>query len=95
MIISTQYITTEYTRTSKLGVNHTYIRKKTIIMLRCDCCGLEFNRPKGSMAPARLSNQVYHVCNMCDVKAFAQSKGVETRNVWNMPVSSLKNLTKL
>ena len=95
MIIATEYITTEYTRTSKLGVSHTYVRKKTIVILRCDCCGSVFTRPKGSMAPARVSNQVYHVCNLCDVKAFAQSKGVEIRNIWNMPVSSLKNLTKL
>lgn len=95
MIISTEYITTEYTRTSKLGHVHTYYRKKTIILLRCDSCSTTFSREKGSMAPSRLSNQVYHVCSNCDVKAFAQSKGVEKRNIWNMPVSSLKNLSEL
>ena len=95
MIISTEYITTEYTRTSKLGHVHAYYRKKTIILLRCDSCSMSFSRDKGSMAPLRLSNQVYHVCSNCDVKAFAQSKGVEKRNIWNMPVSSLKNLSEL
>ena len=95
MIISTEYITTEYTRTSKLGQVHSYYRKKTIILLRCDSCSMTFSRDKGSMSPLRVSNQVYHVCSNCDVKAFAQSKGVEKRNIWNMPVSSLKNLSEL
>jgi rubredoxin len=95
MIISTEYVTTEYTRTSKLGRLHTYFRKKTVVILRCDNCNLIFNRDKGSMDPSRATNQVYHVCSNCNVKAFAQSKGVEKRNIWNMPVSSLKNLSEL
>jgi rubredoxin len=95
MIINTEYVTTEYTRISKLGYVHSYFRRKTIIVLRCDSCGLIFNREKGSIAPARVSNQVYHVCNNCDVKSFAQSKGVERRAVWKMPVSSLKTLDHL
>jgi hypothetical protein len=95
MVISTEYITTSYTRTSKLGVDHEYVRKKTMIILRCDNCGLTFSRPKGSIAPARLSNQFYHVCSSCDAKKFAQSKGVERRKIWEMPVSSLKTLGQL
>lgn len=95
MIISTEYLTTSYTRKSKLGTDHSYTRKKTILIIRCDNCGLTFTREKGSMSPSRVSNQFYHVCSNCDVKAFAQSKGVEKRNIWNMPVSSLKNLSEL
>jgi len=95
MIITTEYITCEYTRTSKLGNTHSYFRKKTIIILRCDSCSLIFNREKGLMAPARMSNQVYHVCSNCNVKQFAQSKGVERRLIWKMPVSSLKTLDHL
>jgi predicted nucleic-acid-binding Zn-ribbon protein len=95
MIISTEYLTTMHTRKSKLGVEHSYLRKKTMLVIRCDNCGITFSREKGSMAPARVSNQVYHVCSNCDVKSFAQSKGVEKRNIWNMPVSSLKNLSEL
>lgn len=95
MIISTEYVTTEYTRTSKLGKSHKYFRKKTIIILRCDNCNLIFNREKGNMEPSRATNQFYHVCNNCNAKQFAQSKGVERRKIWEMPVSSLKTLDQL
>ena len=95
MIISREYITTEYTRTSKLGVEHTYFRKKTILILRCDNCSLLFERSKGSMDPTRVSNQVYHVCSNCNAKQFAQSKGIERKKIWEMPVSSLKTLGQL
>jgi hypothetical protein len=54
-----------------------------------------FTRNKGSMDPARLTNQFYHVCSSCNAKQFAQSKGVERRKIWEMPVSSLKTLDQL
>ena len=92
MLINTEYTTTEYTRISKLGCKHTYLRKKTILVFRCDCCGITFNREKGSMDPKRLSNRFYHVCSNCDTKKFAQEKGVEGRRIWEMPASSLKTL---
>lgn len=95
MVISTNFITTTYTRNSKLGIEHSYTRKKTIVILRCDNCGIIFNREKGSIAPSRLSNQVYHVCSNCNAKQFAQAKGVERRKIWEMPVSSLKTLDQL
>ena len=47
------------------------------------------------MDPKRLTNSVYHVCGNCDAKRFAQSKGVEARKVWDMPVSSLKPIGQL
>lgn len=95
MLVSTEYQINEYTRTSKLGIEHAYNRKKTILVLRCDCCGEVFKREKGSMNPKRMNNTVYHVCSNCDVKRFAQEKGVERRHIWDMPVSSLKTLGQL
>lgn len=95
MLVSTEYQITEYTRLSKLGIEHTYNRKKTILVLRCDCCGAMFKREKGSMDPKRVNNNVYHVCCDCDSKRFAQEKGVERRHIWDMPVSSLKTLGQL
>lgn len=95
MVINIEYETSSYTRTSKLGKEHIYFRKKTIIVLRCDNCGLTFKRERGSISPHRLTDQFYHVCSNCDAKRFAQEKGVESRKIWDMPVSSLKKLGEL
>ncbi len=95
MIITTEYITTKYTRLSKLGHLHEYTRRKTVIVFRCDCCGNIFNRNKGAIDAKRLTNNCYHVCSNCDNKRFAQEKGVEARQLWNMPVSSLKRIGQL
>lgn len=86
---------TEYSRPSKLGHTHTYRRKKTVLVFRCDSCGEMFTRDKGSMDPKRINNNFYHVCSNCDPKKFAQEKGVERRKIWDMPVSSLKTLDQL
>ena len=95
MIISTEYLKTRYVRKSKLGIEHEYYRNKTIVTLRCDSCGELFQRDKGSMNPKRATNNFYHVCSMCDIKRFAQEKGVEKRHIWDMPVSSLKQISQL
>ena len=94
MFIKLDYITTEYQRTSKLGNTHNYYRKKTVLTFRCDCCGEIFSRERGQMDPNRISNNVYHVCTLCDVKRFAQRKGVETKHIWDLPVSSLKTINQ-
>lgn len=95
MILGTEYITTSHTRRSKLGKDHSYSRKKTIVVFRCDCCQDIFKRERGNMDPKRLNNSYYHVCSNCDAKKFAQEKGVEARKIWDMPVSSLKTLGQL
>jgi len=95
MFIKQEYVTTTHYRSSKLGHSHSYQRKKTVLVFRCDCCTELFSRDKGSMSPSRISNNFYHVCNLCDAKRFAQEKGVERRRVWDMPVSSLKTLDQL
>ena len=84
-----------YNRSSKLGSNHGYFRKKTIVVLRCDNCSNEFERPRGSMDPKRINNNCFHVCNNCNAKVFAQRKGIERKQVWNLPASSNLDISKL
>lgn len=95
MYIKTEYAVTEHVRPSKLGKTHTYYRKKSVVVLKCDNCGNVFTRDKGSMDPKRLTNNFYHVCSNCDGKKFAQEKGVESKRVWDLPVSSLKTIGRL
>ena len=95
MYLGQEYAHQNYYRKSKYGTMHMYVRKKTMLIFQCDCCAGYFKREKGNMDPKRLSNNYYHVCGNCDAKKFAQSKGVEARRVWDMPVSSLKTLDQL
>lgn len=84
-----------YVRTSKLGIEHEYMRKKTLVVLRCDNCKTVFTRDKGSLDPRRLNNNFFHCCTECDNKRFAQRKGIERRTVWDMPASSMKDISQL
>ena len=77
-----------HVRRSKLGAEHEYFREKTIVHFRCDNCDEEFTRDRGSIDPKRLSNNYFHVCSNCDAKRFAQKKGVERKQVWNLHASS-------
>jgi len=92
MYIGQEYEQHSYYRKSKHGNIHAYLRKKSVLIFRCDSCQEIFKRDKGDMDPKRVSNNFYHVCSNCDAKKFAQEKGVEARRVWDMPVSSLKTL---
>jgi len=95
MYIGTEFRENYYVRVSSRGKTHTFKRKKTVLVMRCDCCQEVFHRDRGNMDPNRLTNSVYHVCSNCDAKKFAQEKGVEARKVWDMPVSSLKTIDQL
>jgi hypothetical protein len=95
MIIGTEFRENHYVRASNRGKTHTYTRKKTVVVFRCDSCLEVFYRDKGDMDPKRLSNNFFHVCKDCDPKRFAQEKGVQARQIWDMPVSSLKTLDQL
>lgn len=95
MYIGTEFEQHSHYRKSKSGKVHAYLRRKTVIVFRCDCCQEVFKRDKGNMDPKRLNNNYYHVCGNCDVKKFAQEKGVEARKIWDMPASSLKTLGQL
>ena len=95
MFITTETESCEYTRTSKLGEIHAYNRTRTLLVFRCDSCGEVFKRLKGSMDPKRLNNNYFHCCENCDSKRFAQKKGAERRTIWDMPVSSTKDISRL
>lgn len=77
----------QYTRISKLGQEHTYVRKKTLAVFNCDNCDKEFTRDLKMMDHRRLSNNYFHCCPECDSKRFAQSKGAERKTIWDMPAS--------
>ena len=82
-------------RKSKMGKEHAYKREVTHCVFRCDNCDAEFDRTRGSMDPKRLSNNYFHVCKNCDSKVFAQKKGVEQKQKWNMSASSSTPISKL
>lgn len=88
MYINSEVQEYKYVRVSKLGVEHKYTRKRTVLVFACDNCGSEFKRLKGSMDPKRISDNYFHCCPDCDSKKFAQRKGVERKKIWDMPASS-------
>ena len=81
-----------YERQSKLGVYHTFKRKNTLFVFKCDCCGTVFLRPRAKVDPARATNDYKHVCPYCDTKKVAQSVGVKMRHIYAMDASSTKLL---
>ncbi len=95
MFINTETEVCSYTRTSKLGQSHAYNRTRTYALFRCDNCGELFKRLKGSMDPKRLNNNYFHCCDNCDSKRFAQKKGAERRTIWDLPVSSDLDISRL
>ena len=95
MFITTELETTQYTRISKLGQEHQYNRTRTVAVFRCDNCGELFKRLREKVSPKRLNNNYFHCCEHCDAKRFAQKKGAERRTIWDMPVSSNLDISKL
>lgn len=81
-----------YERQSKLGTYHTFKRKNTLYVFRCDCCGTTFLRPRGKVDPVRATNDYKHVCPYCDIKKFAQSVGVRMRHIYAVDASSTQTL---
>lgn len=88
MFLRTIIDESKYVRRSKTGVEHEYSRKKTVVVFRCDNCNEEFKRDLKQVDHKRLSNNYFHCCSNCDVKRFAQRKGVEQKKIWDMPASS-------
>lgn len=86
---------TQHSRKSKLGNQHEYVRERTYALFRCDSCDNGFSREKGKMDPKRLSNNYFHVCSNCDAKRFAQKRGVQKKQVWDLPASSDLDISKL
>lgn len=85
----------QHQRVSKLGKVHDYVREKTVAVFRCDNCGEIFRRDRAKMSPKRLNNNYFHVCVNCNAKKFAQRKGIEKKHIWDMPASSLNDVSKL
>lgn len=77
-----------YERASKNGAVHSYQRKKTLALFRCDNCDREFKRDLKTVDRKRLSNNYFHCCSDCDCKRFAQRKGVEQKKIWDLPAST-------
>jgi len=94
MFLGTKQIETEHTRRSKLGKEHKYKRVKTIVELRCDNCDSVFTRDLKKISRARLNNNYFHVCGECDAKRFAQRKGVENKQIWDMPANADIEISK-
>jgi predicted RNA-binding Zn-ribbon protein involved in translation (DUF1610 family) len=88
MFLKKQMQQSQYVRISKLGIQHEYTRRKTVAIFRCDNCNTEFNRDLKNMDHRRLSNNYFHVCSKCDAKQFAQRKGVERKQIWDMLAST-------
>ncbi len=88
MFLKLETILTEYFRSSKNGVRHSYTRKKTLAVFRCDNCDIEFRRELKKIDRKRLSNNYFHCCSNCDAKRFAQRKGVEQKKIWDLPAST-------
>jgi len=88
MFLKTETEQSEYTRASKTGLQHTYKRNKTVAVFRCDNCNKVFKRPLKKIQQKRLSNNYFHCCSNCDAKKFAQRKGVEQKQIWDMPAST-------
>ena len=94
MFLGIKKVKTEHTRKSKLGKEHKYNRVKTIVELRCDNCDSVFTRDLKKISRARLNNNFFHVCSDCDAKRFAQRKGVENKQIWDMPAGSDLTISK-
>ena len=88
MFIKTEIQESQYVRRSKCGKEHTYIRKKTLAIFRCDNCDDTFTRDLKHVDRKRLSNNYFHVGSNCDAKRFAQRKGVEQKKIWDLPAST-------
>lgn len=87
MFLKTEIQENQYIRCSKLGIEHKFIRKKTVALFRCDNCDQEFIRDLKHIDRKRLSNNYFHCCTACDAKRFAQRKGVEQKKIWDMLAS--------
>ena len=86
MLLEIQQVQTEYSRASKSGVEHCYVRTHKIALLQCDSCKVQFTRRVRDMDPRRLTAEHVHVCAACNPKQYAQRKGVESKRFWNTTV---------
>jgi hypothetical protein len=95
MLLEIRQIKKEYQRLSKQGKSHQYFRTHEIAILRCDSCGIQFERRVRDMDRRRLTLEHDHVCSDCDQKRYAQSKGVENKRFWNTTVDLDKDIDSI
>lgn len=95
MILEIRRVLNAYLRPSKLGKIHEYKKYKSILVIRCDNCKGIFEREISKMEPKRRTNSYFHVCDKCDAKSFAQKKGLQKKYIWDLPVSSLDDISDL
>ncbi len=88
MFLKTELQESQHVRRSKCGNEHSYTRKKTVAVFRCDNCDSVFSRDLKHVDRKRLSNNYFHCCSNCDAKRFAQRKGVEQKKIWDLPAST-------
>ncbi len=88
MFLGLETILTEYRRLSKNGNEHSYQRRKTLALFRCDNCDSDFKRELKKIDRKRLNNNYFHCCPNCDAKRFAQRKGVEQKKIWDLLAST-------
>ena len=79
-----------YERQSKCGVYHTFHRKNTIFVFKCDSCGVQFLRPRIKVDTARATNDYKHICSYCDTKKFAKKSGIKAKNIYKLDGEVLK-----
>jgi len=87
MFLKTKSQQTQHVRVSKLGLEHVYVRIKTLAVFLCDNCDEIFERELKKIQSKRLNNNYFHCCSNCDSKRFAQRKGVERKKIWDLPAS--------
>lgn len=86
---------TVFSRRSKCGKIHNYVRRSMVYLFMCDSCSREFLRSKSKVNIKRASNNYYHICNNCNIKKIAQTIGVRQRKILSIPASSLKSIGDL
>ena len=87
MFLKTKSQESQHVRVSKLGLEHAYVRIKTLAVFLCDNCDEIFERELKKIQSKRLNNNYFHCCSNCDSKRFAQRKGVERKKIWDLPAS--------
>ena len=65
MFIETLKTLRLYERQSKLGVYHTFKRKNTMYVFRCDSCSVTYLKPRIKVNVDHASNNFKHQCAYC------------------------------
>lgn len=95
MFLNTRIQENQYQRKSKLGIDHAYVRRKTLAVFRCDNCDSIFERDLKNVSQKRLNNNYFHCCSNCNYRRFAQKKGADHKRIWDLPSDADLDISKL